>query len=176
MKKKIPYINIIKQSKSEKKDINQILNSLFANGQFVLGNEVKKFEKNICKYLKIKNCIALNSGTDALVLGLFLLGVRKGDEIITPPNSFIASTAAIVHLGAKPVFADIKTDLSIDPKEILKKITKKTKVIMPVHLSGNSCDMEKIILISKKYKIPVLEDAAQAIGTKFKKKICRNFW
>jgi len=175
MKNKIPYINIIKQAKHEKKEIFNILNSLFTSGQFVLGNEVQKFEKKISNYLKIKHCIALNSGTDALIIGLHLMGIKKGDEIITPPNSFVASTAAIVHLGAIPVFADIKKDLNIDPKQIEKKITKKTKAIMPVHLSGNSCDMEKISKISKKFKIPIIEDAAQAIGTKFKNKFVGTF-
>ena len=135
MNNKIPYVNLIKQTKNEKKEIFKSLNKLFSKSEFILGNEVEKFEKNISDYLNTKYCVALNSGTDALVLGLHLLGVKKGDEVITPPNSFIASTAAIVHLGAIPIFADIKDDLNINYKEIEKKISKKTKAIMPVHLS-----------------------------------------
>ncbi len=171
----IPIINLIKQYKSEKKEINQAIDKVFNKGDFILGNEVEKFEKKICKFLKVKNCVALNSGTDALVLGLYLLGIRKNHEIITPPNSFIASTAAIVHLGAIPVFADVKNDQNIDPSDIEKKISKKTKAIMPVHLSGKPCEMDKIIAISKKHNIPIIEDAAQSIGTKYRNKFVGTF-
>ena len=175
MNYKIPYINLIKQTKNEKKEIFKSLNKLFSKSEFILGNEVEKFEKNISSYLNIKYCVALNSGTDALVLGLHLLGVKKGDEVITPPNSFVASTAAIVHLGAIPIFVDVKDDLNINYKEIEKKISKKTKAIMPVHLTGRPCEMDKIMKISKKYKIPVIEDAAQSIGTKYKNKFVGTF-
>jgi dTDP-4-amino-4,6-dideoxygalactose transaminase len=175
MVKKIPYINLIKQSQDEKKEIFQSLNKIFLKGEFILGDEVDLFEKRICKYLGVKHCVALNSGTDALVIGLHLLGVKRGDEVITPPNSFVASTAAIVHLGAIPIFADVKEDQNIDPEEIEKKITKKTKAIMPVHLSGRSCEMSRIKYISKKFKIPIIEDAAQSIGTKFNGKFVGTF-
>jgi dTDP-4-amino-4,6-dideoxygalactose transaminase len=99
------------------------------------------------------------------------LGVKRGDEVITPPNSFIASTAVIIHLGAKPVFVDVKKDQSIDEEKIESKITKKTKVIMPVHLTGRMCAMDKIMKISKKYNIPVVEDCAQSIMSKYKQKM-----
>ena len=100
-----------------------------------------------------------------------MLGVRRGDEVITPPNSFVASTAVIIHLGAKPVFVDVKSDQNIDENEIEKKITKKTKAIMTVHLKGRMCDMDKIMQIGNKYKIPVIEDCAQSIMSSFKKKM-----
>ena len=102
---------------------------------------------------------------------MHLLGVRRGDEVITPPNSFIASTAVIVHLGAKPVFVDVKKDQSIDEDKIEEKITKKTKAIMPVHLTGRMCAMDKIMKISRKYKIPVIEDCAQSILSMYKNKM-----
>ncbi len=175
MKRDIPYVNLIKQIKEEKKEIFETIQKVIVSGQFVLGGEVDKFEKNICKLLNIKNCIALNSGTDALTLGLNILGVGRNDEVITPPNSFFASTAAIVHLGAIPVFVDVKKDQNIDPQDIEKKINKKTKAIMPVHLSGHACEMDKIIKISKKYKIPIIEDAAQAIGTKYRNKFVGTY-
>ena len=113
----------------------------------------------------------MNSGTDALTLALHLLGVRKGDEVITPPNSFIASTSVIVHLGARPVFVDVKKDQNIDETKIEDKITERTKAIMPVHLTGRMCAMDKIISISEKYKIPVVEDCAQSILSKYKGKM-----
>ena len=145
MKINIPYVNLIKQIKEEKKEIYKALEKVFLKGQFVLGEEVDRFEKNICKFLNVKNCVALNSGTDALVLGLHLLGVKKNHEVITPANSFVASTAAIVHLGATPVFADVNEDQNINPSDIEKKINKNTKAIMPVHLSGKPCEMSEII-------------------------------
>jgi len=168
---KIPYVNIQKQYKSEKKQLLKIIDNVLISGKWVGGSEVDKFEKNISKICKTKYCVSLNSGTDALTLALHLLGVKRGDEVITPPNSFIASTAVIVHLGAKPIFVDVKSDQSIDEKKIEEKITNKTKAIMPVHLTGRMCSMDKIINISKKYKIPVIEDCAQSIMSKYKNKM-----
>ena len=98
------------------------------------------------------------------------LNLKKGDEVITPPNSFIASSAAIVHIGATPVFVDVLSDQNIDPYKIEKSITKKTKAIMPVHLTGRMCDMDPIMAIAKKYDLIVIEDAAQSIGSKYKGK------
>jgi dTDP-4-amino-4,6-dideoxygalactose transaminase len=122
-----------------------------------------------------KYCVSFNSGTDALTLALHLLGVKKGDEVITTPNSFIASTSVIIHLGAKPVFVDVQDDQNIDPKLIEKKITSKTKAIMPVHLSGRVCQMDEIIKLCKKKNIKLIEDAAQAIGSKYKKRLSGTF-
>ena len=168
---KIPYVNIQKQYKSEKKQLLKIIDNALNSGKWVGGSEIEKFEKNISKICKTKYCVSLNSGTDALTLALHLLGVKRGDEVITPPNSFIGSTAVIVHLGAKPVFVDVKKDQSIDEKKIEEKITNKTRAIMPVHLTGRMCAMDKIIKISNKYKIPVVEDCAQSIMSKYKDKM-----
>ena len=168
---KIPFVNIIKQYKSERKKLLSVIDKTLSSGNWIGGDEVEKFEKNISTICKTKYCVSLNSGTDALTLGLHLLGVRKGDEVITPANSFIASTAVIVHLGAKPVFVDVKDDQNIDENKIEKKITNKTKAIMPVHLTGRLCAMDKIMKISKKYKIPVIEDGAQSILSKHKNKM-----
>ena len=98
-----------------------------------------------------------------------MLGVKRGDEVITPPNSFVASAATIIHLGAKPVFVDVKDDQNIDENKIEEKITKKTKAIMPVHLTGRMCNMDAILKISKKYNIPIVEDCAQSIFFKIQK-------
>jgi dTDP-4-amino-4,6-dideoxygalactose transaminase len=168
---KIPYVNIKKQYNSEKKKLLKIIDKALHSGSWVGGSEIEKFEKNISKICKTKYCVSLNSGTDALTLALHLLGVRRGDEVITPPNSFIASTAVVAHLGAKPVFVDVKKDQSIDEDQIEKKITKKTKAIMPVHLTGRMCAMDKIMSVAKKYNIPVVEDCAQSIMSKYKGKM-----
>ena len=164
---KTPYVDLKLQWRKDKPKLLPIIENILSKGSYVIGEEVDKFEKNIARYCNKKYAVAFNSGTDALTLGLMLLGVRKGDEVITPPNSFISSTSSIIHIGAIPVFADVLDDQNIDPKEIEKKITKKTKAIMPVHLTGRVCKMNEIKKISNKYKIPILEDAAQSIGSKY---------
>ncbi len=164
---KIPYVNLKAQWNIEKKDLLPIIKKVFSDGKYVIGEEIEKFEKNISKVCNTKYAVALNSGTDALTMGLKLLGVKKGDEVITPPNSFISSTTSITHIGAKPIFVDVIKDQNIDASKIEKKITKKTKAIMPVHLTGRVCEMKEIKKISNKYGIPIIEDAAQSIGSKY---------
>ncbi len=172
---KIPYVNLKAQWDSEKKEILPIIEKTFSKGQFVNGSEINQFEKNISKVCGTKYAVALNSGTDALTLGMHLLGVRKGDEVITPPNSFISSTSSICHLGAKPVFVDVLDDQNINPDLIEKNITKRTKAIMPVHLTGRIAEMNEIKRISKRYNIPIIEDAAQSVGSKYYKKKAGSF-
>ncbi len=167
---KIPYVNLKKQYLFERSKLLKIIDQTFSTGNWVGGDSVVKFENKIAKICGTKYALGLNSGTDALTLSLHILGVRRGDEVITPSNSFVASTATIIHLGAKPIFVDVKNDQNIDEQEIEKKITKKTKAIMPVHLTGRMCAMDKIVSISKKYKIPIVEDCAQSIMSKFKNK------
>src|SRR3989344_9121086 len=114
-------------------------------------------------------CVAVNNGTAALRASLAVVGVGPGDEVISTPYTFIATNTAILEQGAKPVFADIRyDDLNIDPKNIKKKISPKTKAIMVVHYAGNPCDMEEIWAIGRKHGIPVIEDAAHALGSKYK--------
>ena len=172
---KIPFVNPNQQWKKEKKHLIKIIDKTLSNDNWVGGRNIKKFEKNIKKLCKTKYAASLNSGTDALTLGLHILGVRRGDEVITTPNSFIASTAVIVHLGAKPVFIDVLNDQNMDPDLLEKAITKKTKAIMPVHLTGRTCEMSKIMKIANKYKIPVVEDAAQSVGSLYNNKPAGSF-
>jgi dTDP-4-amino-4,6-dideoxygalactose transaminase len=167
---KIPYVNLQEQWLEERNDLLPIMDKVFASAQFVGGEELDKFEENIAKLCGTKYACALNSGTDALMLALVMSGVRKGDEVITPPNSFIASTAAIIHIGAIPVFVDVLPDQNIDPSKIENAITKKTKAIMPVHLTGRMCDMDPIMAIAKKHELLVIEDAAQSVGSQYKGK------
>ncbi len=171
---KIPYVDLSYKKKDRKNLIN-IFEKILKKGQFVGGDEVDIFEKKISQLCKTKYAIALNSGTDALTFALHLSGVKKGDEVITPPNSFIASTAVILHLGAKPVFVDVLNNQNIDPKKIQKVITKKTKAIMPVHLSGRMCQMDEIITIAKNNNLSVIEDSAQSIGSKYKNKMAGSY-
>ncbi|MAJ22899.1 MAG: transcriptional regulator [Candidatus Pelagibacter sp. TMED64] len=172
---KIPYINLSLQWNKEKKKLLPLIEKVFQKGNYVGGEEIKKFEKNISNICHTKYAVALNSGTDALLLALHLAGVKRGDEVITPPNSFIASTSVIVHLGAKPIFVDVLPDQNINPDLIERAITKKTKAIMPVHLTGRVCEMNKIMNLSKKYNIPIIEDAAQSVGSKLNNKMSGSF-
>ena len=163
----IPYVNLKAQWESEKSELLPIIESVISSGTYVGGDVVDGFEDAVAKYLGVPHCVALNSGTDALVLGLVALGVKRGDEVITPPNSFIASTAAVTHLGATPVFVDVLPSQSIDPNLVEKAITDKTKAIMPVHLGGRVVDMDRICEIARENNIAVIEDAAQSIGSTF---------
>ena len=167
---KIPFVNLNLQWRKEKNDLIKIIDQTLANDNWVGGKNIDKFEKNIAKLCNTKYAVSLNSGTDALTLGLHLLGVRRGDEVITIPNSFIASTAVIVHLGAKPVFVDVLDDQNMNPDLLESAITKKTKAIMPVHLTGRISEMFEIMKIANKYNIPVIEDAAQSIGSLYNNK------
>ncbi len=167
----IPYVNIGSQWEEDRTELLPIIDQVLESGQYVGGDHVETFEKNVAKYCNVKYAISLNSGTDALAMALHLSGVGRGDEVITPPNSFIASTAVIVHLGATPVFVDVLNDQNIDPSKIENAITKNTKAIMPVHLTGRMCEMEPILDIAEKYGLIVIEDAAQAIGSKYKNQI-----
>ncbi len=171
----IPYVNLKKQYLDERKVLLPIIDKILQSGEYVGGREIEKFEKKIANFLNVKFCAALNSGTDALLLGIHSLGIKRDDEVITTPNSYIASTSTIAHVGAKPVFVDVLEDQNINPDLIENAITKKTKAIMAVHLTGRSCKMDKIIELSKKYNIPIIEDAAQSIGTKYKNKLTGTF-
>tara|TARA_B100000767_G_scaffold89900_1_gene86385 strand:+ start:768 stop:1865 length:1098 start_codon:yes stop_codon:yes gene_type:complete len=167
---KIEFIDLKARYKDEKDKLNEIFNKVLESGQLILSDENKNLEKNLSEYLNKKYCITLNSGTDALMLALWALGIKKGDEVITPAVSFIATAAAIDHLGAKPVFVDVDEDLNIDIEKIEEKINEKTKAIVPVHWTGKMCDMEKIKNIAQKYDLKIVEDAAQAIGSELDNK------
>lgn len=171
----IKYVDLSRQWQKEKKLLLPRIVKVLENGNYIGGHQISNFEKNIAKLCNVRYAIAFNSGTDALVMGLKLLGVKRGDEVITPPNSFISSTSSIWHIGAKPVFVDTKEDLTINENLIEKYITKKTKAIMPVHLTGKICNMNIILNISKKYNIPIIEDAAQSIGSIYQNKLSGSF-
>ncbi len=145
-------------------------NKLIKSTDFTLGKYVEEFEKIFSKYVNVKYCIATNNGTDALILSLKSLNIKKGDEIITVCNTFYATVGAIVAVGATPVFVDSDERYQIDVKKIEEKITNKTKVIMPVHWGGASPEMDKIMKIANKYKINVVEDACMGIGAKINNK------
>ena len=144
-------------------DLWQELRDFVVTGDFTLGEPLTRFEESFAKLIGTKYAIGVGSGTDAIFLSLKALGIKEGDEVLTPTYSFYATAGAIATTGAKPVFVDVKNDLNIDENKIEQKITKKTKAIVPVHWSGRVCEMEKILKIAKKYGLFVVEDACHAI-------------
>lgn len=159
------------------REIKSSINRVLKSGQFIGGEEVEKFEKEVTNYCKVKYAVGVNSGTDALYLSLKALGIGQGDEVITTPFTFIATAEVIARCGAKPVFVDIGDDLNIDASLIQKAITKRTKAILPVHLFGKQADMKMIMKIAKKYKLKVIEDSAQAFGVPLSGDIaCLSFY
>lgn len=164
------FLDLHAQYTTIQRDIDRAIRRVFQSCAFIGGEEVEQFEQDMRTYCKVRHAISLNSGTDALFLALKALGIGKGDEVITTPFTFIATAGTIAQTGATPVFADIDpATFNIDSKEIEKKITPRTKAIMPVHLFGRMADMETVMRIAKKRKLYVVEDAAQAVGAKSKK-------
>ena len=158
--------------KNDIKLVNEVLKSKWIG----TGKKTLEFENNFSKYKNIKYSLALNSCTAALHLSLLSLNIKKGDEVITTPLTFCSTINTILHVGGIPVLADINENtLNIDPEQILKKVTKKTKAIIVVHFAGLSCDMDKILKISKKYSIKIIEDCAHAIETRYRNKQAGTF-
>ena len=166
---KVPY-NYLPQQFSEHQLFFDLWKSVLTSGEFTLGPFVENYEKRFADYMGSKYCIATNNGTDALILALKALGIQKGDEVITPCNSFYATTGAIVAVGATPVFTDVDDRYQIDIEDLRKLINKKTKMILPVHWAGASPDMFQISALAKDNGLCVLEDACMAIGGKIEGK------
>ena len=171
----IKFWSYKKEYIKHKKQLLKNIDKTISKGNIFFGDELKKFEKNFIKKYKSKFGIAVGSGTDALLISLLALNIKKGDEIITSANTAIPTISAIINSGANPRLVDIGDDYLIDYKKIEKSINKKTKAIIVVHLYGQSCNMEKIIKIANKYKLKIIEDCAQAQGAKFKNKYVGTF-
>ncbi|MFC1570437.1 DegT/DnrJ/EryC1/StrS family aminotransferase [Candidatus Omnitrophota bacterium] len=153
-----------------KEEEDEVVDTL-SSGWLTTGPKTKRLESDFADYLGAKNAICVNSCTAALHLALVALDIGEGDEVITTPITWPATANVVIHTGAKPVFADVEKDtLNIDPESIEEKITDKTKAIIPVHMAGQPCDMDKIHKIAKKHGLYVIEDAAHAIGAKYKNK------
>jgi dTDP-4-amino-4,6-dideoxygalactose transaminase len=158
---KVKYLDLPQQFSD--KTLLDAVKKLFETCQFIMGPEVERFEAAFAALCGTRFALGLNSGTDALFLALKALGIGSGDEVITVPNSFIATAGAIVAAGARPVFVDVGNDYNMNPDLIESAVTPHTKAIVPVHLTGNPADMARIIEISRKHRLYVVEDAAQAV-------------
>ena len=167
---KVPFIDLQQRYQEEKDELLACVDSVLSKGHLILTQEVNEFEEQAAKYIDVKHVIGLNSGTDALMMALWAYGIGKGDEVITTPVSFVATTGAIVHVGATPVYVDVCDDQNIDVTKIEAAITPRTKAIMPVHWSGRIANMDAIMQIAKKYNLIVIEDAAQSMGAYYRGK------
>jgi len=162
---RIQFLNLYAQHKEIKKEINEAINKVIKRSDFILGDDVRLFEKEFAQFCRSKYAVGVSSGTSALFLALLSIGVGPGDEVIVPAFTFIATATAVSYTGAKPVFVDIDKDTyCLDSEKIKKVITKRTKAIIAVHLYGHPADMAAILAIAKKHNLKVIEDAAQAHG------------
>lgn len=166
---KVRFVDLSAQHKPLESDLKDVFSRVLANGSFVLGPEVEKFEKMFAAYCQAEHCVTVTNGTAALQLVLQGLGVGPGDEVITVAHTFIATAEAINAVGARPVFVDIDPlSYTMDPAKLEKAISSKSKAIIPVHLYGQPADMDAINAIAEKHGIPVIEDSCQAHGAKYK--------
>jgi dTDP-4-amino-4,6-dideoxygalactose transaminase len=166
---KVPLLDLKAQYASIKPEVDVAVMSVMESQYFILGPEVEKLEKSLASYLGVKHAYGVSSGTDALLIALMALDVTPGDEVIVPTFSFFATAGVVSRMHAVPVFVDIDpVTFNIDPADIERKITAKTKAIIPVHLYGQSAAMNEIMAIAQKHNLAVVEDGAQAIGVQYK--------
>lgn len=166
---RVPLLDLKPQYHSLKKELDEAIIKVAESQYFILGPEVAGMEKEFCDYLGCKHALGVSSGTDALLLALMAIDIKPGDEVIVPTYSFFATAGVVSRLFATPVLVENDpVTFNMDPKDFEKKITSKTKAVIPVHLYGQSADLDEIIKIAKKHNIIVIEDAAQAIGTQYK--------
>jgi len=176
MSDKVPYLDLSAQIRGVRKEIDAAIARTIDNCSFCLGPDVAQFEKDFSKFCGAEHCVAMNSGTSALHVALLLLDIKPGDEVITTPFTFVATSWAISYVGAKPIFVDVDdATMTLDPKLIERAITPRTKAIMPVHLYGHPFDADAILEICRKHKLPLIEDACQAHGAKYTGKTVGTF-
>lgn len=173
--RKIRFIDLGLQYRSLRKEILAVFDRISNRGAYILGEEVEKFEREFAELCGTRYAVGVGNGSDALYLSLVALGIGGDDEVITVPNSFLATAWAIVRAGARPVFVDVGKDMNINPALIERACTKRTKAIMPVHLTGRVADMEAIMKIAKHRRLYVIEDAAQAVGARYRGKRAGSF-
>jgi dTDP-4-amino-4,6-dideoxygalactose transaminase len=171
----IPLVNLARQYTTIEQDIQKAILAVCKTGDFILGQQVEAFEAQFAKYIGVKYCIGVASGTDAIKLMALASGIKPGDEIITQANTFIATVLPFIELGAIPVFVDCDEHGAINVDHVKKAITKKTRAIIPVHLFGVPAPMKELSLLSRKHNLLLLEDAAQAHGSTLAGRKCGSF-
>jgi len=175
MNHKVRFVGYSRQYEQLKSEFNTVFEEVMSGGDFILRKHLEEFERRIANYVGTKYAVGVNTGTDALYLSCRALGFGPGNEVVTVAHTFVATVGAIVQCGAIPILIDVKDDYNMDVEQIESAITSRTKGIIPVHLNGHSCNMEKIIELAKKYNLKIVEDAAQALGAQFKGRKCASF-
>jgi dTDP-4-amino-4,6-dideoxygalactose transaminase len=174
--KPIPYLDLPAQLRGLRQEIDAAIARTLDHCSFCLGPDTLQFEKDFAQFIDAEHCIGFNSGTSALHVAMRLLNIGSGDEVITTPFTFIATSWAIAYVGAKPVFVDINdATFNLAPELIEQAITPRTKAILPVHLYGHPFDVDPILAICRKHNLPLVEDAAQAHGAKYKGRTVGSF-
>lgn len=172
---RIPFFNYQQLFKDHAQEYLKIIEDVCERGAYIMGEELTLFEQKLSRYTGAKYAIGVADGTMALILGLMSVGIQKDDEVLVPSHTFIATAASVHHVGAKPVLVDCGRDHLIDPESVRKAITSRTRAIIPVQLNGRTANMDKILEISAQYDLKIVEDAAQALGSKFKEKMAGTF-
>jgi dTDP-4-amino-4,6-dideoxygalactose transaminase len=176
MNQPIPYLDLRAQLRPLRKEIDAAIGRALDNCTFCLGPDVAQFEKDFAAFCGAQHCVGFNSGTSALHVAMLLLGVGPGDEVISTPHTFVATSWAISYAGAKPVYVDVDdATFNLDPNLLERAITPRTKAVMPVHLYGHPFDVDPILAICRRHKLPLVEDAAQAHGAKYRGKTVGTF-
>jgi len=176
MPEPIPYLDLRAQIQPLRAELDAAVARTIDHCSFCLGPDVAQFEKDFAKFCGAEHCVAFNSGTSALHIAMLLLGVGPGDEVVTTPYTFVATSWAISYVGAKPVFVDVDdTTFNLDAKLMEKAITPRTKAVMPVHLYGQPFDVDAVREICRRHKLPMVEDSAQAHGAKWQGRVIGTF-
>src|SRR5215467_2991904 len=166
---KVPLLDLKAQNAALAPQLEEAFRRVLDSGQYILGPEVENFERAAAAFASAKHAIAVSSGTDAILLALMALGIGPGDEVICPSFTFFATAGCIVRAGATPVFADsCQTTFNLDVADTASRITGRTKAIIPVHLFGQSADMDAVMELAKQHRLHVIEDAAQALGAEYR--------
>lgn len=171
----VPYIDFPAQFKSSRRKILKSIEGVFKRGDFILGAQVDTFEKRFAKLCGVRHAIGVANGTDALVMAMKALDIGDGDEVITAPNSFIASASSIALTCARPKFVDVKPDMTLNADLLERAITPRTRAVMPVHLTGKCAAMDPILAVARRHKLHVIEDAAQSAGALYKSRPAGSF-
>ncbi len=164
----VPYVNIAAQHAALKSELMAAVSQVLDHGHFVLGEEVQQFEQCFAALCGVSHAVGVNSGTDALILALRQLGIGPGDEVITVPNSFVATASCIALVGARPVLVDVGDDLNLDPAQLGPAITPRTRAVLVVHLTGRPADMDPILTVAARHGLSVVEDCAQAVLAQYR--------
>ena len=172
---KVPFVDYAKQYHTYEEEIIAAIKKALSKGDLILREEVRQFEHNIADFLGLHYAVGVNSCTDAMYFSLLAVGIKSGDEVITVAHTFVATVADIVHCGATPILVDIGDDHPINANLVEEAITPRTKAIIPVHLNGRTCNMEKLMKIASEHNLLVIEDAAQALGATFDGKKAGSF-